>query len=421
MRSRSRVTLALACSAALVLSACGSDDEDGGGGSGGTGGTGGGGGPIRLGYLTSVSGPAAVTFVGVQEGAEARLAAYAEEGRECSDTEFEVVVGDDASTPQGALAGAQSLVQQEDVYAVLPVSSRFFGAGDFAGTQAADTPFVGAAFDGGAQWQNPEYRNLFSAIGTIDYEEVATTHGDYFQAVGGTRIAAVSVESPSSAGAADAAVAGAEQVGLERGYVNTSVPVGSTDVGTIVLGIQESGADVLFLPVNPDTAFAIVAGLRQLGVEMKSIVLVAGYGADLLASGPAVQAAQGVSFANVWAPTELDTEATRFQSEALREFAGSESGIPSFSQGMAWLATDLFLHGLEQAGCDASQQEFIDTLREDDTFDGGGLLGAEIDFAQVGDLASGNGPGNCFYVVTLEGESFVPEPDGSPVCGELVE
>ncbi len=418
MRSRSRVALALACTAALVLSACGSDDEDDGGGGGGEGA--GGGGPIELGFLTSLSGPAAVSFGGVQEGAEARLAAYAEEGRECSDADFEVVMADDTSSPQGALAAAQMLVQQEEVYAVLPVSARFFGAGDFAGAQA-DTPFVGVSIDGGAQWQDADFRNLFSAIGTIDYEKVATTHGEYFQSVGGTRIAAVSVDSPSSAGAAEAAVAGAESLGLERGYLNTTVPPGSTDVGTIVLGIQESGADVLFLPVNPDTGFAIVAGLKQAGVEMKSIVLVSGYGADLLASGPAVQAAQGVSFQNVWAPTELDTEATQFQSEALREFAGSESGIPSFSQGMAWLATDLFLHGLELAGCDASQQEYMDTLREDDTFDGGGLLGAAIDFAQVGDIASGNGPGNCFYVVTLEGENFVPEPDGSPVCGELVE
>src|SRR5262245_19337241 len=56
--------------------------------------------------------------------------------RECASRGFDVVIGDDQSTPQGALTAAQKLVQQDHVYAVLPVSTYFYGAGQYAGTQA---------------------------------------------------------------------------------------------------------------------------------------------------------------------------------------------------------------------------------------------------------------------------------------------
>src|SRR5215207_3837560 len=225
MRRTHRVGLALACATALALSACGSDDDDEDGGGGGQAASDG---PIKLGYLTSLSGPAAASFGGIEEGANARLSAYAEEGRDCSDTEFEVVMGDDASSPQGALAGVQNLVQQEEVYAVLPSSSAFYGAGEWAGTQGSGTPFVGASFDGGPQWQNEDYRNLFTATGANDYEKVADTYGQYWSDLGGTKAAVVAFDTPSSSGAALAAVQGAESAGLDRGYVNVSVPFGST-------------------------------------------------------------------------------------------------------------------------------------------------------------------------------------------------
>jgi ABC-type branched-subunit amino acid transport system substrate-binding protein len=417
MRRTNRAALAVACAASLALSACGDD----GGSDGGGGGESAAGGTIKLGYLTSLSGAASAGFTGLEGGANARLEAYKAAGGECADNDFEIVMGDDTSNPQGALTATQNLIQQEEVYAVLPSSSFFYGAGQYAGTQASGTPFIGASFDGGEQWQNEEYRNLFTAIGSVDYNKVAGTYGDYWSELGGTKAAAVAFDTPSSSGAALAAVQGAEDAGLDRGYVNVNVPFGTTDVGAIVLGIQESGADVLYLPLTPDTAFAIVGGLKQAGVDIKSVLLATGYGADLLKSEPAVQAAQGVGFVTTYAPTELETEATQAQSEALTEYAGSESGIPSFSEAMGWLTTDLFLHGLELAGCDASQEEYIDSLRDDASWDAGGLLGEKNDFSQYGNIAGGTGPGNCFYVSILQERTFVPDENAKPICGELLD
>ena len=49
-----------------------------------------------------------------------------------------------------------------------------------------------------------------------------------------------------------------------------------------MLGIKNSGADGLYLPLDADTNFAIVQGLQQNGVKMKANVLATGYSQDLL-------------------------------------------------------------------------------------------------------------------------------------------
>jgi branched-chain amino acid transport system substrate-binding protein len=400
---------ACALLAVLPIAGCGANSGGGAGGSS----------AIKIGILTSLSGPASAGFTGVQDGAKARLAAYKEEPGACT-RDMQIVMADDTSTPQGALSATQKLVRQDKVFALLPVSSFFYGAGQYAGTQAKDTPMLGAGFDGGKQWLNKEYRNLLNATGNVDNENVSSTMGAYWKSLGGTKAAVIAFDTPSSSAAALANVESAERVGLQRGYVNVKVPFGSKDVGSLVLGIKNSGADVMYAPVTPETAFAIVGGLKQAGVKMKSVVLATGYGADLLKSEPAVQAAQGIGFATGPAPQEVPTPGGQAMAAALQKHAGSTSNIPSFSQMMGWLTTDLLLYGLKKAGCDASQKDLIDALRDSKDWTANGLYPKPHDFTKYGDIASGQGPGNCVYVSILRGRQFQTDPKAKPACGTLL-
>jgi branched-chain amino acid transport system substrate-binding protein len=405
--------LAAVAAATLALTACGGG---GGGGAGGqaTGET------VKLGVLTTLSGQTAAGFVGVQRGAEARIQAYKAAGGRCANKNFQIVMGDDTSTPQGALTAAQRLVQQENVYAVLPVSPFLPGAAQYLATQAKGAPVVGSAIDGAPQWLDPSVLNFFSATGASDFANIPSTYGQYWKELGGTKVAVVGNDTPSSAKAAEGARQSALAAGLQDGYSNVKLPIGSTDVGAIVLGIKDSGADVLYMPVTPQTAFAIVGGLRQAGVHLKSVLLATGYGADLLASPPALQAAAGVGFITVTAPTELNTEATRAQSAALKQYAGSPTGVPSFSENSGWLVADLFLYGLEAAGCDATQADYITALNRSTTWDAGGLFPHPRTFTEKGVIAAAHGPGNCIYISTVEGDHFVPDPKASPICGTVI-
>ncbi|MFG1924464.1 ABC transporter substrate-binding protein [Cryptosporangium sp. NPDC048952] len=403
MSGRGIAAVGAACAVALAVSACG----------GGSGGSATPGDTVKVGVLTSLSGPNSAAFKGTVSGAEARLAAYKDEGGKCSDKKFDVVKADDQSNTQGTLTASQKLIQQDKVYTVLAVSSFLYGATPFLTTAGKGTPVMGGGFDGAKEWQNTK-NNLFPAIPVPDYSKTYTTAGEYLKSVGGTKVAGIAYESPSSQQGLEASLRSAEAAGLQRGYVNTTIPFGSTDVGAIVLGIIESKSDVIQMGINPDTSFAIVAGLKQAGYTPKAVVSATGYGNDLLESAPAVQAGQGVTFTTGWAPNELKNEGTERLSAALKKHAGSKSGIPGFAQAMGWMTADMFLHGLEIAGCDADQSKFLSTMRADKTWTADGLYPAPRDWTTTAVTQS------CQYFLKLQGNAFVLEPNAAPLCGKEV-
>ncbi|WP_029432276.1 ABC transporter substrate-binding protein [Blastococcus sp. URHD0036] len=413
MRTTTRRAAGVTCALLLALTACGTDDEKDDGGDSAASSGGGGSQTIKVGVITPTSGPAAATYgENAHAGVQARLDAYQEEGGECADNDFEIVDADDTSSPAGALTAVQKLVQQDDVYAVLSSSPNFFGATQFALTQASDVPMLSDGTDQSPEWREPG-NNLFLAQPVPDPEAVYANTGDFFAATGATTFGGVAFSVPASQNALRSAADSAEAAGLDVGYLNDNLQFGSTDVGPIVLGIRDSGTDGVYLPITFDTSLAIVQGLEQEGVETKAILAATGYGADLLDNPVAVEAAQGVSFSVGYAPVSLGTEATDRLKSAVQD-QGVESGIPGYAMSSGWLNADLLLHGLEVAGCDASQQEFIDALNQDDTFDASGLYGQPIDFTVADQEQS------CLYYVTLEGEEFVPVEGASPACGERI-
>ncbi|MGY1743569.1 MULTISPECIES: ABC transporter substrate-binding protein [unclassified Blastococcus] len=403
--------MGVVCAAALVLSACGSDDEESGGSAGGGGG--GGGGTIDVGILTALSGPGAAAAQGSIRGAEARFAAYEEAGEGCAaDLDFTIVEADDTSSAQGALAGAQKLVQQDGVYALINVSAFFYGASPFLTTQASDTPVIGGAWDGAQEWSAPD-NNLFNSSFVPNYDVTYSTAGEFLKDQGATTVAGIGYVSPSSQAGLESGMASIDAAGLERGYINNSVQFGSTDVGPLVLGILESGADAVYTTINFDTSLALVGGLKQAGWD-GTFISPTGYGADLLQSEPAVQAGQGVIFSNQFTPVETGSEATQ-QLQAALQAAGNESGIPGFYESQGWFGADLLLHGLEKAGCDAGQSDLISTLQQTDDWDAGGLYPQPVPQSTI------EYDEQCQFFVTLEGDGFVPLNDGEAVCGGIVD
>ena len=83
-------------------------------------------------------------------------------------------MADTATTTTGALSGAQQMVEQDHVFAVLAVSSLFFSAAPYL--TRTGIPVVGAAFDSN-EWLSPKSYNMFSVIGNQDYTKVYTTTG----------------------------------------------------------------------------------------------------------------------------------------------------------------------------------------------------------------------------------------------------
>ena len=421
MRKKVLIAAGATAAIALTMAGCSSSSDTSTGGSGSAANSGGAssgsGADINVGVITSLTGGYASGFTTVEKGVKARLDLENANGG-VDGHKLTYTMADDASTASGALSGAQKLIKQDKVYAILDASASFYGAAPAA--KSAATPVLGLSFDGGDAWQDPQgYPTFFDAYGYGDFSLAATTFGTFFKAQGCAKVGAIGNTGPSSGRAAQSAVISAQKAGLQAGYLDSKLAPGTTDVGPQVIGLKTSGTDCLYMPVTPSLGFAVVAGLKQAGVTMKAVVLGTGYG-DIVRDKAAVQAGQGVDFMTIWSPVEADTDATKQFQNALSEYAGV-TGVPTTGEYYGWTIADLFVYGLKQAGGGAPQAEFVSKLRASDGWDAGGLFTSPTTFADPDPVAAAMGPGNCVNMVKLSGSQFQPIAGANPVCGDIIE
>jgi branched-chain amino acid transport system substrate-binding protein len=356
-----------------------------------------------------MSGVSAAGFLTFPKGIEAGIGVAKTEGYN-----IKYVLGDTGSTPQGALTAAQRLVEQQHVFAVLGASSLFFAAAPYLASH--NIPVIGGGIDG-PEWITD--RNMFSVVGTQDYTKVYSQSGEVFKKLGVTNLASIGYPIPSSEDTAKATATSAQIAGIKVGYLNTSLPLGSTNVAPLVLAMKDAGVNGLNPDIITNSSFAIVEGLKQEGVQVKA-QLAEGYGGDLVQGGPgAQQAAQGVYFGVGYEPVELHTSATEKFQSALSTYAGV-NGDPSFSEYYGYLSVDALVQGLKAAGPNATQASLINALLGFTNYQGLGLWdGHSISWAMA-DRGQVSGADNCIWITQYQGSTFHVVPGLNPLCGQTI-
>jgi branched-chain amino acid transport system substrate-binding protein len=382
------------------------------GSAGSAGGSGGGGAKtVTVGVLTDMTGVSAAGFLTFPKGIQAGIGVAKSEGYNVN-----YVLADTGSTPSGALIAAQRLVEQDHVFAVLGASSLFFAAAPYLLSHGV--PVVGAGIDG-PEWITD--RNMFSVVGTQDYTKVYSQSGEVFKKLGVTNLASIGYPIPSSEDTAKATATSAEMAGIKVGYLNTTLPLGSTNVGPLVLAMKDAGINGLNPDIITNSSFAIVEGLKQEGVQLKAAELAEGYGGDLVQGGPgAAQAAQGVYFGVGYQPVEMHTAATEKFQSALSTYAGV-SGDPTFSEYYGYLSVDALVRGLMAAGSSPSQASFINAMLAMTNYQGLGLWGGHSISWAMADRGQVSGADNCIWITQYEGSTFNLVPGLDPLCGQTIQ
>jgi branched-chain amino acid transport system substrate-binding protein len=367
--------------------------------------------PITVGVLTDVTGAAASEFGSAIKGVEAGIGVAATEGYH-----IKYVVADSQTSPTAVLAGAQQLVQQDHVLAVLGLSALTFEAAPFLTSN--HIPVVGAAFDG-PEWIKPTSTNMFSVIGNLDFTKVYTTEGKFLKSQGVTKVGTLGYSvSPSSAAAARSGAASAESQGLEAPYVNDSFPFGSTNVAPVALAMKSDGVNGIVVDTEPSTVFALTTALKQQNVQLKASLLPTGGGGDLLNSGPtAIQAAQGNDFESAFEVPEMHTPATEALQNALAKYAGVHTDA-TFAEYCGYLSILGLVQGLQGAGANPTQSSVITSLSHITDYTASGLWGGHY---SVNWSQRPPGPTQCEWITKLSGQTFHLIAGADPVCGSVVE
>jgi ABC-type branched-subunit amino acid transport system substrate-binding protein len=408
MRNRWSAAVATAV-VLLTLVGCGNSSSASTSGTGTSGtGTAASGRTYTIGVLSDVTGPAASVNGSTSSGVQAGIKLAARDGYTIKE-----VVADTGTSPTQALTAAQKLVEQDNVLAVVAGSAVTFAAAPWLTSHGV--PVLGWSEDG-PEWLTS--RNMFSPGGPSDPAKAATTLGKFLKMVDVTNLAVAGygyvLSTEGALSFADSARAG----GVKVGYLNGSVPLGTTNVQPLALAMKSAGVNGFVGLLEPNAALLTIQSLRQEGVALKAGVLFTGYGGDLQQAGPGAEAAaNGVYFPMQFEPVELHTAATEQLQEDLRSVGVTTD--PTFAEYMGYLSVDLLVHGLEKAGANATQANLIAALNGIGNYDAAGLLATHS--LNVGARTPvPAGVDNCLWFTKLVGTTFQLVPGAEPVCGTLI-
>jgi branched-chain amino acid transport system substrate-binding protein len=374
---------------------------------------------VKFGYISSQTGVASSLFKRNVDACKARIARANAEGG-VNGRKIEVVFEDDKSGA-GNVTGTENLVDNEKVFAILNNSS--FGFLGYRGAIDAGVPMIGGGFDG-TYYSDPKNADLvISMFGNglappgLNYDTVPKV----MKQLGASKVGVVAYGvSPSSVAAAKTMQEYAVPTvkGLEGVYTNTAVDFGTTDVGPVVLGIKNAGADPVYLPLQTSSNIAIVQGLAQNNVPMKATMLASGYGQDLLDSPVAKTLTPSTVFVlGGYTPVENKTKGTKQFQADLKKYA-KYTGVPDWGTYGGYIMCDLAVRGLEAAGKDLTRTSFVDGVRSIDAYDQAGLTCQPVNMTKA---AIRKVPDtSCSYFAQVKDGKFVIMNKGKPYPGKLV-
>jgi ABC-type branched-subunit amino acid transport system substrate-binding protein len=390
----------------LAAAACGSSSSGGAAAAGSTSGkttvT------ITVGLLYDATGPGASVNKFAVGGLKAGVVAAARQG-----VKIKYVLGDTGTNPSTVLPVAQRLVAQQHVSAVIAISNLALIAAPYFTRQ--NIPVVGLSGDGN-EWTTS--KNMFATTGPLNLTKVATTLGKFMKSQGVTSLGALGYEGiPSSVENAKASAESATTAGLKVGYLNAALPFGTVDMQPTAIAMKAAGIDGLATAVNPNTSFALITALRNLGVNLKVALPASGYGDLAQAGTETINEAQGLYFSSLYEPMEDNTAATRqFQSDLSAASVTDSADLAVYS---GYVSALLVADAVQKAGGKTTPADLQTALSGIHDFDGGGLFGGKtVDINNRTDTVLG--PNNCLWILKVSGAKFQPVPAANPICGDVI-
>jgi branched-chain amino acid transport system substrate-binding protein len=367
---------------------------------------------ITLGILTPLTGPVASSFgQATIQGAEARIALANATHELPGGEQVKLVSVDEGSSPQTSLSGTQQLVSNDHVFGVLAAGAFFYGAYRWAAQQ--NVPVVGDGIDG-PEWNSSQYPNMFAAFGSTDDSYPSYTGMPaFFKAQGGTSYCGVGYNAPSTVGNGAAMAGSMKAAGVPVPYTNFGIAAGNANFSSIALAIKQAKCNVLGSQMTLGDTLNLITSLHNANVALKATFIQGGYGQDLLDQASSLSAAQGVDMAAGYQPSSLNTTATKWMMSALKTYANWTKPYPAAGMEWGWFTADTAIEGLKVAGANPTQQSFISSLRKVTSFDHEGLT-CPVNYAVFGNTNQ-QFPGNCTWMVKVEGDQFVSLTGASPI------
>jgi branched-chain amino acid transport system substrate-binding protein len=362
---------------------------------------------ITVAAIAPLTGPAAPTFNGFIQAAQARISAQNAAGG-VNGRKIKLVTDDDQASGAQQVVAARNAVQSQDAFGIIGASAvdTMFGYLD-----QQDVPVTG--YPGQSEYSTQ--KNVFGFAGAFPDTYVSTALAARMKAAGATSVADLANNSPGAVDSADGFAAAAQKVGLKVGVTRLDVPVGSFDATSLAVQLASAHIDSVVTFMTVDSGISILKALQAQGVTLKTTYLGGDYDPAVSSQvSSLIQGGIGTPLGTV--PTQLDTSGTKAYIATMKKYAPSTNPDAYFAS-PGYVSADLFIKGLQVAGACPTRAAFVSKLRAVTNYDGAGLLVTPTSF-QPAETPDGTPYTKCAWYAVYRGSSWVPDKAAS--CGSLI-
>jgi branched-chain amino acid transport system substrate-binding protein len=366
---------------------------------------------IKLGSIVSTSG-AGAAVADALPGMQARIAMANDTG-ELGKRKITLVQEDDGGDPARNLAAAQKLVEQDQVFAIMPNSLAMPSGAAYLNQQGI--PAVGWQLGEAIFGQYDNFIGFQNSGTTHPDDNFSSVHADALAREGAKKVALLGYSQASSArfiNQLGKAITNSKT--MQVVYQSTDVAAGTTDFSAYVDKIKQSGADSIYLGMDTTASVATINALKQAGVNYTNMNWIGGYDPRVLA----VPAVNGVTFAVEWKPFEV------MQQDGSKGYVNYNKYLEQVKPGSlhnqlnaaGWLAADAMITGLKESKDCLQRKAFIKNLTSTKNYTADGWF-APITFAKEKGL-----PNRCYYYATGDtaNKTFVPQFEGKRICAAVL-
>jgi branched-chain amino acid transport system substrate-binding protein len=351
---------------------------------------------VRVGGLASLTGPLGDQYGAVFDGASAYFDMVDAKGG-VDGRRIELVAElDDQTDPATDVSQARALVEQDKVFAVVPVATPVFAGGAYLA--AHRVPTFGWAIN--PQWMDGP--TMFGQDGSyIDFSGIDVDGPYLAKKLGVTKVAVLAYAVSQSAECAAGQAASFRKFGFDVVLEDASLPLGVTNVDADVARMKAAGAQLVVTCLDTGGNVLVSQALAAAGIHPAQYWL-NGYDEAALHRFPAQY--QGVYLSTWFVPFEeaaMSPGLEAFLTELHRYFPAT---APSEVALAGWVSAAMFVRGLEGAGPHPTRASVVAAVNRLTAFTAGGIMGPvnwRLDHTTPG-------PYNCSAFVQAQGGHFVP-------------
>jgi ABC-type branched-subunit amino acid transport system substrate-binding protein len=358
---------------------------------------------IVVGGLASITGPLPADFAPAIAGAQAYFDWVNANGGVNGRKIVLAYKLDDGSDPSEDATQARTLVEQDHVFAVVPVATPEFSGGPFLAQH--DVPTFGLQVNTNADWAGP---SMFGNTGSYTAFESAQLQAAYLAELHHVKAAALIAYNISQSSEGCQGVANAfRQYGVRIVFEDLAVPVPAFDLSADVARMKSLGVDMVASCLDLSGDILLAHTMQQDG--MTKVVQYWFDGYDQSALKTYASAMQGVYFMLQHAPFEVTQRypgrypsMDRFEAALARYAPGNP---PSEAALAGWTSADLFVTGLRMIGRDVTRTRLVAAINSLTLYTAHGLV-SPIDWRT--DHTGVSTIYNCSVFVQVRGHEFVP-------------